>query len=74
MNSLIQMRSIIKEHPADEKTDFFRELLNSLERSEPVSLSKMYDLDYKDFELALETLRDWRLHRYREMPQQRAMQ
>jgi hypothetical protein len=69
MNSLIQVRAIIKEHPADEKTDFFRELLNSLERSEPVSLSKMYELDYKDFELALETLRDWRLHRYSAMSQ-----
>jgi hypothetical protein len=42
-------------------------LLNALERSEPVSLSRLYELDYKDFELALETLRDWRLHRYREM-------
>lgn len=74
MNSLTHMRWIIKEHPADEKADFFRELLNALERSEPVSLSRLYELDYKDFELALETLRDWRLHRYREMSRPTAVQ
>jgi len=74
MNSLIDMRRIIEEHPAEAKSDFFRELLNSLEHSEPVSLAKLYELDYRDFELALGTLRDWRLQRYREMPASSAVQ
>jgi hypothetical protein len=68
MRSLIDMRRFVEEHPSEAKAEFFRELLNSLERGEPVSLSKMYDLDYKDFELTLDTLRDWRLHRYRMRP------
>ncbi|MBS1138328.1 MAG: hypothetical protein H6R11_2282 [Proteobacteria bacterium] len=64
MESLLNMHRFVEQHPAAEEAEFFRQLLNALEHGEPVALAKMYELDYADFELALETLRDWRLHRY----------
>lgn len=64
MKSLSYMQRKIKDNPSSPHSQFFRELLASLERGNPVAIGKMYDLSYKDFELALEILRDWRLHRY----------
>jgi len=68
MESLMSMHRLVEKHPRAEEAEFFRQLLNALEHGEPVALAKMYDLDYADFELALETLRDWRLHRYTLQP------
>lgn len=64
MKSLSNMRRLIKDNPSSAHSQFFEELLGSLERGEPIAIRKMYDLNYKEFELALEILRDWRLHRY----------
>jgi hypothetical protein len=64
MKSLIHVRNLIKQGQANPDAKFFKELLSALERGEPVSISKMYDLNYREFELTLEILRDWRLHRY----------
>lgn len=64
MKSLSSMRRLINENPSSSHSQFFKELLGSLERGDPISIGKMYDLNYKEFQLALEILKDWRLHRY----------
>jgi hypothetical protein len=64
MKSLAHIRNLIEHDKLNPDAQFFKELLVALERGEPVSISKMYDLNYSEFELTLEILRDWRLHRY----------
>jgi hypothetical protein len=69
MNALIRARELAHSDPPNENTAVFRELLDSLERGQPVCLNKLYDLGYHDFELALNALKDWRLHRFGFVPE-----
>ena len=64
MNALIRVRELAHADPHSSDSKVFRELLDALERSEPVCLSKLYDLGYHEFELALDAMKDWRLHRF----------
>ena len=68
MNTLNRVRELAHADPPITNADVFRELLDALERGEPVCLSRLYDLDYCDFELALGAMKDWRLHRYGFVP------
>ncbi len=64
MNALIRAREIACSDPPNENSEVFSALLASLERGEPVSLAKLYDLGYREFEVALGAMKDWRLHRF----------
>jgi len=64
MNALNRVRELAHAEPAQLHSDVFRELLDSLEAGGCVCLTKLYDLDYSEFELAINAMKDWRLHRF----------
>ena len=68
MNALTRVRELAHADAPSASSDVFRELLGSLEAGDPVCLWKLYDLGYSEFELALDALKDWRLHRYSFVP------
>lgn len=42
----------------------FREMLTALQHDQPFDVQRLYDLPYKDFDTALNALREWRSQRY----------
>lgn len=47
-----------------QSTPVFRELLEALEQGRTFDLSKLDTLSYAEFEMAVETIREWRSLRY----------
>lgn len=64
MNSLMRVRELAHSDDPSANSEIYRELLDSLQLGKPVCLSKLYDLGYEEFELAVGAILDWRLHRY----------
>jgi hypothetical protein len=68
MNALNHAREIARTAKSNATSETFRELLASLETGSPISLAKLYELDYREFDLAVSAIKDWRLHRYHFVP------
>jgi hypothetical protein len=68
MNALSHAREIARATNSKASSETFRELLASLETGAPISLAKLYELDYREFDLAVSAIKDWRLHRYHFVP------
>lgn len=64
MIALEKAREMIGDAPTAPSSLILKELLQSLESGTPFLLAQIYDLDYAEFELALDIIQDWRLHRY----------
>jgi hypothetical protein len=64
MNSLKQLEKHLKQGRLDSANPVFERLIKSLCFKEHFDLSELYELNYDDFELALNILKDWRLDRY----------
>ena len=66
MNAIKTARKRLKADPTSESSKTIASLVLALEsESDSVfKVSSLYDLDLKDFELAIEILHDWRLERY----------
>ena len=64
MNNLKKIEKRILKTPDEPASQVFKELIKALDQKSDFSLSTIYDLDYDDFQLALEMLKDWRLDRY----------
>ena len=64
MNALNRVRELAHTEPTNAHSEVFRELLESMEGGGAVCLAKLYDLDYREFELAVGAIKDWRLHRF----------
>ncbi len=64
MNNLKKIEKRILKTPDDPASQVFRELIKALDQKSDFSLSTIYDLDYDDFQLILEVMKDWRLDRY----------
>lgn len=64
MNNLKKIEKRILKTPDDPASQVFRELIKALDQKSDFSLSTIYDLDYDDFQLVLEVMKDWRLDRY----------
>lgn len=62
--ALDKARRRIREAPEDEAARVFLALLQALESGTPFQLDQIYQLAYPDFEIALEVIENWRLHRY----------
>jgi len=64
MNAIKKVRNFVLANPKSKAAAIFTQLAVELERSAPFRVSDLYQLDYDQFELALDLIRDWRLDRY----------
>ncbi|MBU1690184.1 MAG: hypothetical protein KJ958_08685 [Gammaproteobacteria bacterium] len=64
MNNLKKLEKRILKTPDDLASQVFIELIKALDQKECFNLATIYDLDYDDFQLVLDVLKDWRLDRY----------
>ena len=64
MQALKKARKLIEKKPEKSSALALSQLILALESETPYNLSSLYQIDYDDFELALEVIKDWRLDRY----------
>lgn len=64
MRALKKARKLIESHPEAPASQTLSALVVALESEKPFALQSLYQLDYDDFELALEVIKEWRLDRY----------
>ena len=64
MNAIKKARRLISADPYHRAARTLAHLVRALESDEPFQLGSMYELDYEDFDLALDILKEWRLDRY----------
>lgn len=64
MLAIKKARKLIEAKPTDEASVTLADLVLALETEQSYPLHRLYDLDYKRFELAMEILAEWRLDRY----------
>ena len=64
MNNLKKIEKRILKTPDEPASQVFRELVKALDQKESFNLVTIYDLDYDDFQMVLDVLKDWRLDRY----------
>lgn len=64
MRALKQARKLIEKKPESPAALTLSSLVVALESETPFALHSLYQLDYDDFELALDVLKEWRLDRY----------
>ena len=64
MNAIKVARRFIEMDPTHESAQILAHLVLALEAERSFELVKLYDLDYKSFQLAMDILKEWRLDRY----------
>ncbi len=57
-------RKYIESNPDNADAKALSELVVALETEGQISVPKLYSLNFKNFELAVEVLKEWRLDRY----------
>jgi len=64
MIAIKKAQKIIQREIDSVAASIFSELVLSLEKNTNFNLHRLYDLDYKNFEIAVEIIKEWRLDRY----------
>lgn len=64
MNEIKKARRVIEANPSSAEAKTLAALVRSLESGEPFALSELYELNYENFNLGIEVLKEWRLDRY----------
>ena len=64
MRALKKTRKLIERNPEKPEAQILSALVLALESEEPFQLADLYQLNYDDFNLALQLLSEWRLDRY----------
>jgi len=64
MNAIKQARKLIEGKPDSEAAKTLARLVRALESDEKFSLGDLYALDYDNFNVGIEVLKEWRLERY----------
>lgn len=64
MRALKQARKLIEKKPESPAAQTLSALVVALESETPFALNSLYQLDYDEFELAMDVLKEWRLDRY----------
>jgi hypothetical protein len=64
MFAIKQARKFIEAHPDDPQVAILTHLVLSLQSDEPFPLATLYELERKQFELALQIIADWRVDRH----------
>jgi hypothetical protein len=64
MNTLKQLEKHLLQAKSQKDSEVFWKLVRALCLQEEFKLSELYELNYDDFQLALDVLKSWRLDRY----------
>ena len=64
MNAIKKTRRLIEAEPTSQSARTLAGLVRALESDDKFGLADLYELDYDNFNLALEILKEWRLDRY----------
>ena len=64
MQALKKARKLIEKKPEKPSALVLSQLILALESSSPFNLADLYQMDYDDFLLAMDVIKDWRLDRY----------
>ncbi|MEX1166300.1 MAG: hypothetical protein WEK74_05435 [Hydrogenophaga sp.] len=64
MQALKKARKLIEKKPLNGQALVLSQLILALESESPYNLTALYQLDYDDFLLAMDIIKDWRLDRY----------
>ena len=64
MKALKKARKLIETSPETAEARILSALVVALESEVPFPVNDLYKLNYNDFELALDVLKEWRLDRY----------
>lgn len=64
MFAIKQARKFIENHPDNPQSTILVELVLALQSDQPYSMSSLFELDIRNFDLALEIVKEWRLDRY----------
>ncbi|MCB1959729.1 MAG: hypothetical protein KDE68_04260 [Rhodocyclaceae bacterium] len=64
MFHLQQLRAHLSQPEKSESGQVFRDLLGALERGSSFDMSRLDALSYKEFDMAVECIREWRSLRY----------
>ena len=64
MIAIKKAQKIIQREIDSVAASIFSELVLSLEKDTNFNLHRLYELDYKNFEIAVEIIKEWRLDRY----------
>ena len=64
MQALKKVRKLIEKNFEKPSTVVLSQLILALESKTPFNLAELYQLDYDDFLLAIDVIKDWRLDRY----------
>ena len=64
MLAIKKARKLIETDPTDESAQIIAELVLALQSETTISVTRLYKLDNKQFELALKILDEWRLDRH----------
>jgi hypothetical protein len=64
MRAIKKIRKLIAADPMTPTAQTLVRFVNALDSGDHFALSELYELDYDTFGLAVDLLRDWRLHRY----------
>ncbi len=65
MDALQEAIKKIQTYPQDPTSGTLNDLIRSLDSGEHFDLSKLYQLNYSDFSLAMNILKQWRLDSFR---------
>lgn len=65
MIAIEKARMLIRQDPTGRSAAVLTRLLESLESGSEFALAEIYDIGYSEFELCLEIIAGWRLHRHR---------
>ena len=64
MQALKKARKLIENKPQKTSAKVFSKLILALESESMFNLADLYQLDFDDFSLAMDIMKDWRLDRY----------
>ncbi len=64
MLAIKKARKLIETNPADPSAKIIADVVLALQSETSISVSQLYQLDNKQFELVLEILDEWRLDRH----------
>ena len=64
MQALKKARKLIETKPQKATAQVFSKLILALESESLFNLAALYQLDFDDFSLAMDIMKDWRLDRY----------
>lgn len=64
MNAIKKAWKFIEANPISESAKTLTRLVRALESDEKFELGELYELDYDQFDLGIDILKEWRLDRY----------